>query len=73
MVENTKREEKFPKYTANQLVRIPRCSRALKQVHFANDRVIVMDDTKYFILDIRYTQNALTKLTNFIHKHDAER
>ena len=40
---------KCPKYTATQLDRIPRCCRALRTQHFIENRVIVLDDEKYFI------------------------
>ncbi|XP_050500950.1 uncharacterized protein LOC126880917 [Diabrotica virgifera virgifera] len=40
---------KAPKYTEDQLERIPRCCRALRRVHFVN-KLIVMDDEKYFTL-----------------------
>jgi transposase len=32
-----RKRQKCPKYTDNQLVRIPRCCRNLRRVHFAND------------------------------------
>ncbi|XP_050508102.1 uncharacterized protein LOC126885559 [Diabrotica virgifera virgifera] len=40
---------KAPKYTEDQLERIPRCCRALRRVNFVN-KLIVMDDEKYFTL-----------------------
>ncbi|CAH1110287.1 unnamed protein product [Psylliodes chrysocephalus] len=43
------KRRKAPKYTADQLERIPRCCRALRRIHFAN-KLIVMDDEKYFTL-----------------------
>lgn len=45
-----RKRRKCPKYTPNQLARIPRCCRQLRRVHFANDRVIIIDDEKYFTL-----------------------
>lgn len=38
-----------PKYTAAQLEKIPSCCRALRRVHFV-DKIVVMDDEKYFTL-----------------------
>lgn len=43
-----RKRRKCPRYTQNQLQRIPICCRALRRNHFANDRVIIMDDEKYF-------------------------
>lgn len=45
-----RKRKKCPKYTAAQLERIPRCCRALRRQHFIENRVIVMDDEKYFTL-----------------------
>lgn len=45
-----RKRQKCPKYSAAQLERIPRCCRALRQRHFANDKVIILDDEKYFTL-----------------------
>lgn len=44
-----RKRRKAPKYTAAQLERIPRCCRALRRIHFVN-KLIVMDDEKYFTL-----------------------
>lgn len=46
---NYRKRRKAPKYTAAQLERIPRCCRALRRTHF-REKVIVMDDEKYFTL-----------------------
>lgn len=45
-----RKRRKCPKYTPVQLQRIPRCCRALRRQHFANDRIIILDDEKYFTL-----------------------
>lgn len=45
-----RKRQKCPKYTAAQLARIPGCCRALRRRHFANNKIIVMDDEKYFTL-----------------------
>ena len=41
---------KCPKYTQAQLERISGCRRALRRRHFVRNRVIIMDDEKYFTL-----------------------
>lgn len=43
-----RKRRKCPRYTENQLQRIPICCRALRRNHFANGKVIIMDDEKYF-------------------------
>ncbi|CAH1110822.1 unnamed protein product [Psylliodes chrysocephalus] len=43
-----RKRRKCPKYTVNQLERIPRCCRSLRIRHFANNKIIIMDDEKYF-------------------------
>lgn len=45
-----RKRRKCPKYSNLQLQRIPRCCRALRLQHFVNDKVIIMDDEKYFTL-----------------------
>lgn len=45
-----RKRRKCPKYTQAQLERIPRCCRALRRRHFVRNRVIIMDDEKYFTL-----------------------
>lgn len=61
-----RKRRKCPAYTQAQLLRIPRCCRQLRRVHFANDKVIIVDDEKYFTLsnsemkgnDGFYTENV---------------
>lgn len=43
-----RKRRKCPKYTQNQLQRIPICCRALRRIHFANNKRIILDDEKYF-------------------------
>ncbi|KAJ8978518.1 hypothetical protein NQ317_002422 [Molorchus minor] len=45
-----RKRRKCPKYTQGQLERIPRCCRSLRRTHFVRNRVIIMDDEKYFTL-----------------------
>lgn len=45
-----RKRRKCPKYTVNQLARIPRCCRQLRRIHFSNEKVIILDDEKYFTL-----------------------
>lgn len=57
-----------PKYTVNQLKRIPKCCRALRLKHFAKEKFIILDDESYFTFshqnlsgnDIFYTDNIDT-------------
>lgn len=37
-----------PKYTPEQLEKIPKCCRALRKNHFANGNFIILDDESYF-------------------------
>lgn len=75
-----RKRRKCPKYTENQLARIPRCCRALRRIHFANDRIIVMDDEKYFTLgnsemkgnDGFYTDNIENCPDNVKYKEKAK-
>lgn len=75
-----RKRRKAPKYTANQLARIPICCRALRRIHFANNRVIIMDDEKYFTLsnsemkgnDGFYTDNILEVPDNVRYKQKAK-
>ena len=43
-----RKRKKCLKYIPNQLARIPRCCRELRRIDFANDKIIVIDDEKYF-------------------------
>lgn len=45
-----RKRRKCPRYTEDQLRRIPICCRRLRRHHFANNKVIIMDDEKYFTL-----------------------
>lgn len=75
-----RKRKKCPKYTENQLARIPRCCRALRRTHFANNRVIVIDDEKYFTLgnseikgnDGFYTNNIQDCPDNVKYKEKAK-
>lgn len=77
---NYRKRRKAPKYTANQLARIPICCRALRRVHFANNRMIIMDDEKYFTLsnsemkgnDGFYTDNIAEVPDNVRYKQKAK-
>lgn len=40
--------KRAPKYTGKQLIKIPKCCRALRTKHLKNDVAIIMDDEKYF-------------------------
>lgn len=75
-----RKRKKCPKYTQNQLARIPRCCRALRRTHFANNKVIVIDDEKYFTLsnseikgnDGFYTDNVEDCPDNVKYKQKAK-
>lgn len=45
-----RKRQKCPKYSDAQLERIPRCCRYLRDLHFAGNKIIIMDDEKYFPL-----------------------
>lgn len=75
-----RKRRKCPKYTPNQLARIPACCRQLRRVHFANERVIILDDEKYFTLansemkgnDGFYTNNVAECPDNVKYKEKAK-
>lgn len=43
-----RKRKKVPKYTDAQLEKIPRCCRSLRVKHFRGEKVIILDDEKYF-------------------------
>lgn len=43
-----RKRQEAPKYTAKQLEKIPKCCRALRLKHFANEKFIILDDESYF-------------------------
>lgn len=43
-----RKRRRAPKYTAEQLEKIPICCRALRRNHFANGKFIILDDESYF-------------------------
>lgn len=47
-----RKRQKCPKYTQDQLRRIRQCCRFLRDIHFARNRIIVIDDEKYFPLSM---------------------
>lgn len=75
-----RKRRKAPKYTANQLARIPVCCRTLRRIHFSNNRVIILDDEKYFTLtnseikgnDGFYTDNIAEVPDNVRYKAKAK-
>lgn len=75
-----RKRRKCPKYTQGQLQRIPRCCRQLRRVHFANEKIIILDDEKYFTLsnsemkgnDGFYTDNIEECPDNVRYKHKAK-
>lgn len=43
-----RKRRRAPKYTQQQLEKIPKCCRALRDKHFANGKSIILDDESYF-------------------------
>lgn len=43
-----RKRQRAPKYTEQQLEKIPKCCRALRVNHFANGKFIILDDESYF-------------------------
>lgn len=43
-----RKRQRAPKYTQQQLEKIPKCCRALRREHFANGKCIILDDESYF-------------------------
>lgn len=43
-----RKRQRAPKYTQQQLEKIPKCCRALRDKHFANGKCIILDDESYF-------------------------
>lgn len=75
-----RKRKKCPKYTDAQLARIPRCCRALRRHHFANNRTIILDDEKYFTFSHAeipgnadfYTDNIEDTLSDIRYKQKAK-
>jgi transposase len=75
-----RKRRKCPKYSQAQLLRIPRCCRQLRRVHFANEKIIILDDEKYFTLsnsemkgnDGFYMDNVEECPDNVRYKHKAK-
>lgn len=43
-----RKRKRAPKYTTKQLEKIPKCCRALRREHFADEKFIILDDESYF-------------------------